>query len=135
MKRFITTFYAIFIVLLSVSQEKMDYFLPKDVAYNSDIPTPEHFFQQALGEWHLNHDQVMHYMKQIADLSERAIIKEYARSYENRPLVHLIFTSEKNHKNLDDLKALHYNFSEPGSEISENGVPVVVSLTYGVHGN
>jgi len=135
MKRLNTTFYTIFIVLMSISQEKMDYFLPNDVDYNKNIPTPAQFFNQSLGEWHLNHDQIMYYMREIAGISKRAILKEYARSYENRPLVHLIFTSEKNHNKLEELKTLHYNFSEPGSKVSEEGVPLVISLTYGVHGN
>ena len=41
----------------------MDYFLPDDVTYNREIPAPEQFFQQPLGEWHLTHDQVLNYIK------------------------------------------------------------------------
>ncbi len=135
MKRFITSLCAFFIVLMSISQENMDYFLPTDVSYNKNIPTPEQFFHQQVGEWHLTHDQVLNYINEIARISERATLEEYARTYENRPLVHLIFTSENNQSNLDKLKELHYKYSEPGSDISDEGVPLVVSLTYGVHGN
>jgi hypothetical protein len=117
------------------AQENMNYFVPDDVALNPGIPTPESFFHQKMGERHLNYEQVLSYLNEIARLSERVVIREYARSYENRPLVHLIFTSEENHLKLDQLKDLHYQFSEPGAEIPADKVPLVVLLGYGVHGN
>lgn len=135
MKKTILLLSILLAFLFSYSQEKLDYFLPNDVSYNKNIPTPEYFFNQQMGEWHLSHDQVLSYMKEISRLSKRAVYYEYARSYENRALIHLVFTSEKNQQNLDELKQLHYNFSEPGSTISKSDVPLVVSLTYGVHGN
>lgn len=135
MKRTFATLFLVSVILFSFAQEKLDYFLPNDVSYKKDIPTPEDFFKQQMGEWHLTHDQIVYYIKEIAKHSERAVVYEYARTYENRPLLHLVFTSEKNQKNLSKLKALHYNFSEPGSDVSKSDVPLVVSLTYGVHGN
>ena len=135
MKKIFTTLCATFVMFFAYAQEGLDYFLPGDVSYDKDIPTPEQFFKQQLGEWHLTHGQVLNYMNEIVRISDRAIIYEYARSYENKPLVHLVFTSEDNHENLDDLKALHTSYSNPDEEISIEGVPLVVSLTYGVHGN
>ena len=124
-------------VVLSVhAQERMDYFLPTEgVTYDSSVPTPEVFFNQQLGEWHLNYEQVLSYFNEIARISGLAIIQEYARSYENRPLVHLIVTSEKNHKNLDHLREMHYQYSEPGARVPVEEVPLVILLGYGVHGN
>ncbi len=135
MKKIFTTLYATFVILFAYAQEGLDYYLPADVSYNKDFPTPEQFFKQKLGEWHLTHAQVLNYMNEIARISDRAIIYEYARSYENKPLVHLVFTSKANHANLDDLKKLHTDFSNPHEDIPVEGVPLVVSLTYGVHGN
>jgi len=122
-------------ISVSLAQEKLDYFLPGDLTYNPSIPTPDQFFQQELGEWHLTHAQVLSYVQEIARISDRALIYEYARSYENKPLVHLVFTSSENHANLEDLKSLHFQYSDPEEDIPIDGVPLVVSLTYGVHGN
>ena len=127
MKKITITFLLAFIVLLSFSQKSMDYFLPDNVMYNKNIPMPEQFFDQQLGEWHLTHDQILIYMKEIAKVSDRAIIYEYARSWENRPLVQVIFTSKKNHKNLDELKQLHKKHANPDENISNENVPLVVS--------
>lgn len=135
MKKSVTTFLLLFLILFVSAQEKLDYYLPADVTYNSEIPDPTHFFNQELGEWHLTHDQLLHYVNTIAEKSNRASLFEYARSWENRPLVHLVFTSEKNQNKLEELKELHYQFSEPGSTIEKKDVPVVINLSYGVHGN
>ena len=134
-KIFIISLFAFFVVSNATAQKSMNYFLPDDVDYNQSIPTPEQYFNQQLGEWHLTHDQVINYMNHIAEISGRAIIQEYARTYENRPLVHLIFTSEENQNNLEELKQLHAQFSEPGENIAIDKVPLVVNLGYGVHGN
>ena len=135
MKKIITALLFTFFALMSFSQEKLDYFLPGDVIYDKNVPTPEAFFGQQIGEWHLTYDQVLFYMKEIATISKRAVIQEYARSYENRPLVHLIFTSEENHKKLNELKELHLKYANPAENIDKSGVPLVINLGYGVHGN
>ncbi len=136
MKNLLAIYFLIpFLFMVSYARSEMSYFLPDNVTYNKKIPTPEEFFGYEPGQLHLTHDQVLNYMVEIAGLSERAIIEEYARSYENRPLVHLIFSSEENHKNLEKLKQAHISFSEPGSNISIKDVPLVITLGYGVHGN
>jgi len=135
MKNVVCILLVLFQIVFSRAQEKMEYYVPGDVEYSKNIPTPEQFFKQELGEWHLTHSQVLDYMKEIARISDRAIMYEYARSYENKPLVHLVFTSEGNHANLDELKNLHQKYSDPEESIPLDGVPLVVSLSYGVHGN
>ena len=122
-------------IAASSAQEKGVDFLPIEINYKNEIPTPDQFFQQALGKWHLSHDQVLNYMKEIARLSDRAFLYEYARSYENRPLVQLVFTSVENQAKLEELRDLHLEFAYGETNIPREGVPLVVSLNYGVHGN
>jgi hypothetical protein len=43
-------------------------------------------------------------MNLIAEKSDRAVIYEYARSYQQRPLVHLVITSERNQKRLEEIR-------------------------------
>jgi hypothetical protein len=125
-----------FCILMGVkAQEELDYFLPDDVSYNQDIPAPDEYFKQLSGEWHLTLGQVISYFQEIAQVSDRAILQEYARSYENKPLVQLVFTSEENQQKLEDLKQLHLRYSEPEANLPSEGVPLVVRLGYGVHGN
>ncbi len=135
MIRIITSLVLVFFTLTAFSQEKLDYFLPTDVNYDTKIPTPEQFFKMQMGEWHLTHDQVLNYILEIDRISDRAILVEYGRTWENRPLVYLVFSSPENQQKLDELKQLHFYFSEPGSTLNAEDVPLVVNLGYGVHGN
>jgi len=135
MKKLLFTLALSAFALFAFTQEPLSYFLPDDVTYDPAIPTPETYFHMQMGEWHLSHDQIISYVKEIARISDRAIIYEYARTYENRPLVQLVFTSPENQGRLDELKEKHYRFSEPGSNIDITDVPLVVSLTYSIHGN
>jgi len=135
MNKKILTLFCILTLVRLQAQEGMDYFLPHELSYNEAIPSPEEFFDQLPGDWHLTHGQVLSYYREIARVSGRAILQEYARSYENKPLVQLVFTSEKNQQKLDELKDLHLRYSEPGATIPVEGVPLVIRLGYGVHGN
>ena len=135
MKKAISSLLILSVFIFLTAQENLDYFLPDDVTYNPSVPTPDQFFGQQLGAWHLTHGQVLSYMNEIARLSKRAILYEYARSHENKPLVHLLFTSKENQSKLEELRELHVHYSEPESDIPIQGVPLVVCLTYGVHGN
>jgi len=135
MKKPILLLLGMFALLDLPAQETLDYFLPDDVNYLEEIPSPDVYFSQLPGEWHLSHAQVLGYFREIARISPRAVLREYARSYENNPLVHLVFTSEENQGRLEELRELHRRFSEPGADVSADEVALVVNLGYGVHGN
>ncbi len=113
----------------------MQMLLPDNVTYNPAIPSPEQYFGHLPGDRHLSHDQIIAYAYDIARLSDRAIVEEYARSHESRPLVHVVFTAASNQLSLAELKRKHSDFSKPGSKLSPSEVPLVVLLGYGVHGN
>lgn len=135
MARIITPLFLVFFTIIAVSQEKLNYFLPSGISYDTKILTPEQFFKMQMGEWHLTHDQVLNYLHEIDRISDRAILVEYGRTWENRPLVYMVFSSPENMKRLNELKKLHSEFSAPGSALKTEDVPLVVYLGYGVHGN
>lgn len=135
MKKQILILCGIFFLIGLKAQEKLDYFLPDDLNYKQEIPSPEDYFSQLPGDWHLTHGQVLSYFHEIARVSGRAILQEYARSFENKSLVQLVITSEENHAKLDELRQLHREFSEPGADIPSEEIPLVIRLGYGVHGN
>lgn len=135
MKRQLLILCSVFILTGARAQENLAYFLPEELTYKQEIPSPEDFFGQLPGEWHLTHGQVLSYFGEIARISGRAILQEYARSYENKALVQLVVTSEENQLKLDELQKLHLQYSEPDAVLPEDGVPLVIRLGYGIHGN
>ncbi len=101
------------------------------------IPAPGEVLGHQVGEWHMSHDQLNWYMMELAEASDRIIYREYARSYENRPLFHLIITSPENQNRLEEIRNEHQILSDPeqSSSLDITTMPVVVRLGYGVHGN
>ncbi len=114
----------------------LTYYLP-DISYDTGIPTPEAFLGYQIGEWHISHDQQLAYMRKLAELSPRITLTEYARTYEQRPLVYLTITSEANHANLSQLKAQHVAISNPeeSNSINVTKTPLVIYQGFSIHGN
>lgn len=137
MKKITSILIVLLFVGISQAQVSLDYYLPQNLSYNKSVPTPESVLGFQVGEWMVSHDKLVEYMKVIAKSSDRVIIKEYARSHENRPLIQLIITSLKNHKNLEKIKADHQKLSDPkiSKDINIEGMPVVILLGNSVHGN
>ena len=136
MKKFIIIFCLSFFVSFVHSQVNMSYYLPSNVSYNTTIPTPKEVLGYYPGEWHVSHDQLIYYMRMLAQSSERIKIEEYAKTHENRPLMQLIITSTDNHTRLDDIKEEHAKLSDPSSNnINISNMPIVIWLGYSVHGN
>ena len=137
MKRLILFFFSFFIIITLKSQVTQDYYLPGDVSYNSEIPTPKQFTGHEIGEWHLTHDKLLFYMLKLAEVSDRAIWEEYARSYEGRPLGQLIISSPENIRNIEQLRQKHLQLCDPfvSASLDIKNMPLFVKLGYGVHGN
>lgn len=121
----------------SYGQLDLDYYLPAGVSYNSEIPTPEFVIGFQVGQWHVSHDKLVQYMYKLAESSDRITIREYARTFENRPLVVLTITSSENQQKIDQIKAQHQLLTDPqqSSSLDLNTMPAVAYMGYSIHGN
>ena len=118
------------------SQEvKLSYYLPNSDNYNQDIPKPSEIIGHEVGEWHVTHDKLVQYMYAVANSSERIIIEETGRTYENRPLLILKVSSEENIKNLTSIKNSHLEISNGIKKSDFKNMPAIVYQGYSVHGN
>jgi len=121
-----------------ILSQKVDltYYLP-DINYDQNITTPEEFLGHQVGEWHVSHDKLYYYMKQIAAESDRVTFQEIGRTHENRPLVNLIFTSPSNHNQLEEIRVNHKNLTDPqhSDQINIDNTPIVIYQGYSIHGN
>lgn len=114
----------------------LDYYLPA-LSYDTRIPTPAQFLGYEVGEWHVSHDQVYAYMMKLAELSDRITVEEYARSYEQRPLILLTITSPANHQRLPVIKKQHQDLEDPqiSAGLPVQNMPVVLYQGFSIHGN
>ncbi|MDZ7682911.1 MAG: M14 family zinc carboxypeptidase [Fodinibius sp.] len=97
------------------AEASMDYYLPQDVTYDSSIPTPQEVLGMVPGEWHVRHDQLIKYMKAVAEASDRMTYHKVGETYEDRPVAYLTVTSASNQSNIDQIRSNHMALTEPGS--------------------
>jgi hypothetical protein len=137
MKRIYLLVISLLLSFSATSQEGIEYFLPKDISYNREIPTPKQFTGHEIGEWHLSHDKLYYYLLKLADISGRAVWEEYGRSYENRPLGKLIISSPENIRSLEQLRVQHVKLCDPAvsDDLDLTNMPLFINLGYGIHGN
>ncbi|MDZ7716457.1 MAG: M14 family metallopeptidase [Balneolaceae bacterium] len=115
----------------------MDYYLPDNVTFDSSIPTPQEVIDMHPGEWHVRHDQLVKYMYAVAEASDRISIKEYARTYENRPMLYLTVTSPSNQSNIEQIRKNHVALTDASQSdnLNTEEMPIVLYMGYSIHGN
>jgi hypothetical protein len=130
---------AAFVALQNLpAQETVDlnYYLPQDITYNKDIPTPKEIIGHEVGEWHVTHDKLMFYMQILAKASDRITIENRGLTFEGRPILLLTVTTPENHQNLDEIRKNHIALTENGSSAaSVDEMPIVVYQGFSIHGN
>jgi len=119
------------------SQISLDYYLPKNVSYNSKIPTPKAFLGYEVGEQHVSPYEIYAYYREVTKYSDRIKLETYARSFENRELMLATVSSPKNLANVDQIRMEHLKLanSEVSKSLKPEQMPIVVWMGYSVHGN
>ncbi|WP_299016593.1 M14 metallopeptidase family protein [uncultured Polaribacter sp.] len=119
---------------ITAQQVDLNYYLPDNVTYNQQIPTPESVIGHQVGEWHITHDKLVEYMKAVAKSSDRITIENRGKTYEDRPLLLLTITATENHKNLESIRQKHIEATNnAGVSVTDN--PIVVYQGFSIHGN
>lgn len=123
-------------LLQGQSKPTLTYYLP-DISYNPAIPTPDAFLGYEVGEWHVSHDQLAGYMRELARSSPRLLLQEYGRTHENRPLLCMTITAPENMGRLDEIKAQRQAFADPSKadKTELKNAPAVWYAGYSIHGN
>src|SRR5690606_20377034 len=129
------------LLLLSLSvlfpaHAQTSYFFPATpVDPDPAVPTPEEFLGYPIGSRYTRHDELVAYFEELARVSPRVKVERIGRTYEGRPLLLATITDPANHANLEQLRQAHNSLVDPSApESAASGAPVVVWLTYSVHG-
>lgn len=119
-----------------VDSKRFDF--ESDLNVNPEITSPEKFLGYQLGENFTGYAHIVSYYKQLAKESNRVIYNEYGRTYEDRPLINLIISSEENIQNIDQIQETHLkllNASNSEAQSIMNDQPVFSSFSFNIHGN
>ena len=118
------------------AQVQLDYYLNDTANYNPSIPTPESVIGHQVGEFHVSHDKLSHYVQELSKASKRVRLVERGKTYENRTSWLMIITSESNHSNLEKIREEHLKLSDSKNEdIDVSKMPIVVYQGFSVHGD
>ena len=130
--------YLLSFTLLSFGQENLSldyYFSQQDITnLNKEIPSPESVIGHPVGKWHISHDKLVEYMRKLAFSSERITIEERGKTFEDRPLILLTITSEKNQKDINQIQRNHIDQTN-GLLTPKIDTPLVVYQGFSIHGN
>ncbi|WP_376695812.1 M14 family zinc carboxypeptidase [Wenzhouxiangella sp. EGI_FJ10305] len=103
--------------------------LPDNAEIDDSVPTPAEVLGFEPGERHPRHDQIVTYLRRLAEHSDRVKLEEIGQSHGGRPQVLLTFARPERLAEIDDIRSGR-------QEAARNGEgPPVVWMGYSVHGN
>lgn len=106
-----------------------------NLTFDNTITKPSDFLGYELGQEFTVYAHVTAYFKSLAASSERVLYNQYGETYEGRPLINLVISSEENIQDIASIQSEHLDFLKPGSDIDVAGLPVFTSFSYNIHGN
>jgi hypothetical protein len=109
-------------------------YLPKNIKYDPAIPKPADILGAPVGTWHVRHDQLVEYMRVLAASSDRISLTETGRTHENRPLLLMTITAEKNQQNIAQIQQQHLDSISSGRQPTADQ-PLILWMGYSVHGD
>jgi len=109
--------------------------------YDESITTPDEILGQPQGSRLSRHDEIVRCLESLAAQSPRMTLTEFGRTYEGRPLVRAVLTSEANHARLDEILDGLGRLADPretprgDSETLVEDSPAVAWMGYSIHGD
>jgi len=127
-------------ISIGVAQDMTSFF--PGGTYDPGVPTPRSVLGYEIGERFTDFRKLEMYIDKLVSSSDRVQRFFYGETNEDRPLQALVISAPKNLARLDEIKAANKLLTDPrtvGStpeaESLISGLPVIVYLSYGVHGN
>src|SRR6185369_245158 len=108
------------------------------ISINAQLKSPDDFLGYRLGTHFTPHWKVVDYFKYVASNSPSMVkLQEYGQTNEGRPLMVAFISTAENIQNLENIRKNNLRLANQSLDkmaANENG-PVVVWLSYNVHGN
>lgn len=120
---------------LRAADVDLNYYMPDDVEFDPNVPTPESVLHHEVGEWHVRHDQLVRYMEVLSEHSDRLQFEIIGHSHERRPLVLVTVTSAENKDRVEEMRQQHKALTDPDADVDASDAPLVLYLGYSVHGD
>src|ERR1700733_657675 len=131
---------ALLFALAAAAQPRFEYW--PGSTYDPAVPTPKKVLGYDFGDRISPHANIVRYLQALAAAEpNRMKVFDYGKTWEGRELVYAVIGSEANIKRLPEIRAamkrLHDPRKTPQADAQKlmAGMPAVLWLAYGVHGN
>ena len=101
----------------------------------AQIQTPDRFLGYELGTRFTPHHQVVNYFNNVAANANNVKLQSYGKTYEGRPLLLAVISDPSNMSRLEEIRKNNLAIANGDKTIDLKKQPVIVWLSYGVHGN
>ncbi len=107
------------------------------ISHTQPLKSPSEFLGYSLGSKYTLHYKIINYFNYLQQTKEKNCkIIHYGETNEGRPLMVMVLGSEKNIQKLEELRQKNYLLAhKPASADDVANYPVIVWLSYNVHGN
>lgn len=136
--KWLAAFGLVLIVNPVAAADETDFdYLPAGISFDQSVPTPQQHLGFRVGERHLQHHQLVSYLRRLSRTSPRVSLKVYAYTHGGRPCLMLNITSPDNHKRLEKIRKAHRDLSKPANanKVDKKNLPAIINMGYGVHGD
>ncbi len=116
----------------SAAAEPIEFFHVDGVDYDEAVQTPEDAFGYEIGERPVRVGDMVAYLRDLAESSDRINVETIGYSHQRRPILFFTVTSPENHANIDEIREAH--FDRLNGEAAPDAAPMVLWINFGVHG-
>ena len=110
----------------------VEYFQVEGVTYDESVPVFENHAGYEIGERPVRYGDMLAYLRDIAEGSDRISVETIGYSHERRPILSFTVTSPDNHANLETIRQTH--LERLAGQAEPDAAPMVLWINYGVHG-
>ncbi len=100
----------ILLILFFNSVFSQDYYFEKYNPFNEEIKSPEQFLGYPIGDMHTRHDLIVSYLEYLSEVSNRAQIYYYGKTYEGRKLVILAVSTPDKILDIENIRDTHLSY-------------------------
>ncbi len=110
----------------------IEYFQVEGVSYDEAVPSFEDAVGYEIGERPVRYGDMIAYLRDLAERSDRITVETIGYSHERRPILTFKVTSAANHANLENIRQTHLARLAGGA--AADAAPMVLWINFGVHG-
>src|ERR1700760_2212116 len=105
-------------------------------ASSQKLQSPSEFLGYKLGDQFTYHARIADYFRYVASVSKNVKLQQFGTTNEGRPLLAMFIASDQNIDRLEEIRKNNLHLAGmPNSAAASGSAPVIVWLSYNVHGN